>query len=92
MTILNDCRYTEPTHWFSTILLQTWCFIKRLTKRYKQWEERRQNLDLLLSMEDRMLKDIGQSRADAVRINHENGFWNVLFPLADKDDVKVNHK
>ncbi len=80
MMILQDCKCNETNYRFSNILRRIWYLIKRTIKRYKQWEERRHNLRLLLTMEDRMREDIGLSRTDIVRISNAHTFRIMFQP------------
>ncbi len=88
MTILQDCQCNETNDQFSNTLHRIWCTIKRTAKRCKQWDEMKHNHRLLLTMEDRMLSDIGLSRADAVRISNAHTFWKFMFQpeLNDMED------
>jgi uncharacterized protein YjiS (DUF1127 family) len=79
MMISQDCQCNETNDGFSTFLQRIWYLVKRTGKRYKQWNEMKHNHRLLLTMEDRMLNDIGLSRADAVRISNAHTFWKFLF-------------
>jgi uncharacterized protein YjiS (DUF1127 family) len=79
MMISQDCQCNETNDGFSTFLQRIWHLVKRTGKRYKEWERMKHNLRLLSSMEDRMLKDIGLSRCDAVRLNNAESFWAFMF-------------
>ncbi|MCG8635398.1 MAG: DUF1127 domain-containing protein [Desulfobacterales bacterium] len=79
MTTFQDCRDTRTNYLFSNSLRRAWCFIRRTANRLKKWEEMKHNHRLLLTMEDRMLKDIGLSRADALRISNAHTFWKFVF-------------
>ncbi|MCP3874101.1 MAG: DUF1127 domain-containing protein [Desulfobacteraceae bacterium] len=79
MMILQDCQCNETNYPFKITLRRIWYLIKRTVNRYDQWEEMKHNHRILLTMEDRMLKDIGQSRADAVRISNSHTFWKFIF-------------
>ncbi len=85
MTILQDCKCNETNYQFSNTLRRIWCLIKRSANRYKQWDRMKHNHRLLLAMEDRMLSDIGLSRADAVRISNAHTFWKFMFQPESND-------
>lgn len=63
--ISQECKYNEVNYRFPSISQPIQRFIQRLINRYKQWKLGRLHLDLLLTMEDRMRKDIGLSLTDA---------------------------
>lgn len=74
--LLNHCEeqcMERPVYGF-------WQSIGRLLQRLGKRIERYSQLALqrrqLLEMDDRMLKDIGLSRADAERIAGRRGFWD----------------
>lgn len=79
MMISQDCQCKETNYGFSTFFQRTWHLAKGTVKRYKKWKRMEHNLRLLLTMEDRMLKDIGLSRADAVRLSNAQTFWKFMF-------------
>lgn len=79
MTTLQDCQCNQTNQEFPNLLGRTWTGIKRVVNRYNQWNRMKHNHRLLLTMEDRMLKDIGLSRADAVRISQAHSFWKFVF-------------
>ncbi len=79
MMISQDCQSNATNDGFLTFLQRIWHLVKRTRKRYKQWQQMKHNLCLLLSMEDRMLNDIGLSRADAVRLNNAESFRKFMF-------------
>ncbi len=85
MTILQDCQCNETNDLFSNTLQRVWYLIKRSATRYKQWKEMKHNHRMLLTMEDRMLKDIGLSRADAVRISNAHTFRKFVFQPESND-------
>ncbi len=78
MMISQDCQCNETNHDFSNFLQRTWTGIKRVVNRYRQWENMKHNHRLLLTMDNRLLKDIGLSRADAVRISNAHSFWKFM--------------
>ena len=87
MMISQDCQCKETNHGFLNFFQRIWHLVKRTGKRYNQWNEMKHNQLLLLTMEDRMLKDIGLSRADAVRISRAHTFWKFVFqPESDVKD------
>ncbi len=85
MTTFQDCQCNETNDHFSNTFQRIWCLIKRTATRVKQWEEMKHNHRLLLTMEDRMLSDIGLSRADAVRISNAHTFWKFVFGPESND-------
>ena len=85
MMISQNCKCNETDYQFSNILRRIWHLIKRTIKRHKQWDKRKHNPSLLL-MEDRMLKDIGLSRADVVRISNAHSFRVMFQP--ELNDMK----
>ncbi len=85
MTIIQDCQCNETNDLFSSTLQRVWCLIKRSAIRYKQWKEMKHNHRMLLTMEDRLLSDIGLSRADAVRISNAHTFWKFVFQPESND-------
>ncbi len=97
MMISQDCQCNETNELFSNnrrlisrlsnTLRRIWYRIKRSANRYKQWENMKHNHRLLLTMEDRMLSDIGLSRADAVRISNAHTFWKFVFQ-PESDDME----
>ena len=94
MMISQDCQCSETNDGFSNFFQRVWHLVKRTGKRYKEWERMKHNLRLLFTMEDRMLNDIGLSRADAVRLNNAESFWEFMFkPESDgKKDRSRNNK
>jgi len=90
----QDCRCNETNNLSSkNTLKRIWSLIKGTANRYKKWEEMKHNQELLLTMDDRMLKDIGLSRADAVRISNATPFWKFMIQsesngVKDQSDQK----
>ena len=88
MILSQECRYYESDYRLFNAAQQLWCRTKQFAHRLQQWgkilDQRRQ----LLSMNDRMLKDIGISRADAVRLARSPGFLEFMLqktPEAPQD-------
>ena len=79
--MISDCQCNQTNQEFSNLLGRTWTRIKRIAHQYKQWNRMKHNHRLLLTMEDRLLKDIGLSRADAVRISNGHSFWKFVFEV-----------
>jgi len=73
--ILQECKYNKESYRFPNIFQPIRQLIKRTINRYKQ---RRQNIGLLLTMEDRMRKDIGLSLTDTNRFRNACAF-RVMF-------------
>lgn len=73
--IARECQCNgleQPVH---TGLGQIFTFIGQLCLRYGQWLEMKDQHRVLMSMDHRMLNDIGLSRADAVRLTTGHSFW-----------------
>ncbi|MCP4670208.1 MAG: DUF1127 domain-containing protein [Desulfobacula sp.] len=85
MTILQDCQCNETNYQFLNNLRRIWYLINRTVRRYNQWHRMKHNHRLLFTMEDRMLKDIGLSRADAVRISNAHTFRKFMFQPESND-------
>ncbi len=79
MTTSQDCQCNQTNQEFPNLLGRTWTRIKNTANRYRQWNRMKHNHRLLLTMDNRMLKDIGLSRADAVRISQAHSFWKFVF-------------
>ncbi len=94
MMTYEECQCDQRTYQYSNTLWRIWDLAKRTASRYRQWQKMKHNHHLLFTMEDRMLKDIGLSRADAVRISNEHTFWKFMFQPeseAIKDRPCRNH-
>lgn len=78
MTTIQDCQCSQTNQNFPNLFGRIWTRIKRIANRYRQWDAMKHNHRLLLTMEDRMLQDIGLSRADAVRISQAHSFWKFM--------------
>ena len=50
-------------------------YLNHLRHRYGEWHEMQRQFSELLRKDDRMLKDIGLSRADVIRITQGQNFW-----------------
>jgi len=89
MTTLQECQCcqcNEEAYQVANPFLRIWDLIKRIANRikrianrYREWESLKHNHRLLITMDDRLLKDIGLSRADAVRISNDHTFWKFIF-------------
>lgn len=80
----QECPSQQARFPVFTFFQQTWCRLRYFSRRYKEWLEIKEQHRLLLSMEDRMLNDIGLSRADAVRLTKGFGFFSYLFESGKK--------
>jgi len=80
MMISQEFKYNEANYRFPNIFRLMRQLIERTINRYNQWKQRRQNLGLLLTMEDRMRKDIGLSRTDTDRIRNACTFRVIFQP------------
>ena len=79
MTTLQDCQCNSENYPVANPLRRVWDLVKRTAARYREWEKLKYNHSLLIAMDDRMLKDIGLSRADAIRISKAHTFWDFIF-------------
>ena len=79
------CQTNQRTPLFSNTLRRIWGLTKRTASRYSQWQKMKQNHRLLITMDDRMLKDIGLSRADAIRVSNAHTFWKFMFQPESND-------
>ena len=82
MTTLQDCQCcqcNEENYQIENTLRRTWNLIKRTARRYRKWRKMKHDHHLLVTMDARMLKDIGLSRADAIRVSNEHTFWKYMF-------------
>ncbi len=86
MILYKECRYHETDYRIFNAAQQLWCQVKQFAYRFQRWGEIQGQRRQLLSMNDRMLKDIGISRADAVRLTSSPGFLEVIFKK-DSGDV-----
>ena len=91
MTTLQDCQCNEENYLAANTFQRIWDLIKRnanrikrIANRYREWASLKHNHRLLITMDDRLLKDIGLSRADAVRISNEHTFWKFIFKPESK--------
>ena len=81
MATIQECQYREcqrvTTPWYTGVVqvIKYIRAIRKIGRRYVQWVELKHQQRQLMAMEDRMLKDIGLSRADAVRITTGTRFW-----------------
>lgn len=50
-------------------------FFQKILRRYKRWLAFKKSCRQLQKMDERMLKDIGISRTDVVKITTGPGFW-----------------
>lgn len=73
--ISQQCQTTDSTIAFFTIFQRAWRYLKHLYERYGEWHEMQRQFSELLRKDDRMLKDIGLSRADVIRITQGQNFW-----------------
>ncbi len=89
MTIIQDCQCNEKNDLYSNTLRRIWYLIKRTVNRYKQWKEMKYDHRLLLTKEDRMLKDIGLSRADVFRVSNAHTFMKFVFQSESKRCEKL---
>ena len=87
MILYQECQHSEfkSTYRFVNAAQRVWCLIKRFADQSRQWEEITRQRRTLLAMDDRMLKDIGLSRADAVRLTSSPGFLEFMFKRATGD-------
>jgi uncharacterized protein YjiS (DUF1127 family) len=61
-------------------------FIKQAWLGYRRWKKLKEHSRLLLEMENYLLKDIGISRADAVRFSRQrDSLWKCIFKNAETD-------
>ncbi|WP_020585820.1 DUF1127 domain-containing protein [Desulfobacter curvatus] len=61
-------------------------FIRQVWQGYRRWEMLKKHSCLLLEMDDYLLKDIGISRADAVRFSRQrDSLWKCIFKNAAAD-------
>ena len=82
MTTLQDCQRcqcNEENYLPANTFRRIWDLIKRMVHRYREWGRLKHNHRLLIAMDDRLLKDIGLSRADAVRVSNAHTFWKFMF-------------
>ncbi len=82
--ISQECRYDCSSQPFYCVLLRFWRFIKKIFQRYEKWVQMKHQHRQLLEMDDHLLKDIGLSRCDAVRITQGHALWRFLFQKNDK--------
>ncbi|HCY84760.1 MAG TPA: hypothetical protein DHV36_06455 [Desulfobacteraceae bacterium] len=78
MTTIQECQYRDcqkVERSFSTGISRAVTALVRICRRYGRWIELKDQQRQLLSMDNRMLKDIGLSRADAVRLTTGPRFW-----------------
>lgn len=68
MEITHERHCNETNDQMLNVFQRIWHFIKRVVKKYQEWETMKAQHRQLLNMSDHMLKDIGLSRADAVRL------------------------
>lgn len=66
--------------------------IKRMLKRYSEWQQMKEQHRQLLNLSDRMLKDIGLSRADVVRITTGYDFRTFMMEPDSGQKKKNNGK
>ena len=78
MMISQEYNYNEESFRFPQIFRPIRQLIERTINRYNPWKQKRQNLAVLLTMEDRMRKDIGLSRVDTDRFRNAYTF-RVMF-------------
>lgn len=79
MILCQECNSHKSDYRLLNAAQQLWCRIKQVARRLQQWGEIQDERRQLLSMSDRMLKDIGISRADAVRLTRSPGFVDFMF-------------
>ena len=77
--VTQECQSTYSTIAFFRMLQRLWRYMRYLSERCGEWNEMKRQHRELLGLEDRMLRDIGLSRADAVRITKGHSFWKYLF-------------
>lgn len=66
--ISQECQYKETNDQVSNLFQRVWHMVKRFVKRYQEWEAMKQQHRQLLGLSNHMLKDIGISSADAIRL------------------------
>lgn len=59
-----------------------------ISRRYARWVKIKEQQRQLMAMDDRMLNDIGLSRADAVRITSTPRFWSFILGRAEDNKDK----
>lgn len=77
--ISQQCHTTHTTIAFPKMFQRPWRYLQQLLRRYGEWCEMQRRCSELLQKDDRMLKDIGLSRADAIRITRGQNFWKHMF-------------
>lgn len=77
--ISHGCHSPCSTNAWGRVFQRLGRFTRHLFQRYEKWKEMRHHHHELLRMEDRMLKDIGLSRAEAVRMTRGHNFWKFVF-------------
>lgn len=86
----HPCRPETPSY---GILKRFFCWFAKIRRRYAQWREIQEQLEVLKSMDDRMLKDIGLSRCDAVRLTTGYDFHDHMRgrPTGPGSDGRYGH-
>lgn len=82
----QTCPNTYSTIAVFRILQRLFRRTKLLCRRYAQWRQRIHDHEALLRMEDRMLKDIGLSRADVRRMGRDLNFWRHMLQSEVEDN------
>ncbi len=66
-------------------------FTKQAWQGYRRWKILKEHCRQLLEMNDYILKDIGISRADAVRYaRHRDSLWQCILKSANDSSANVN--
>jgi len=60
-------------------------FVQKMLRRYKRWVAIKESCRQLQKMDERMLKDIGISRADVVRLTTYDGLWKHMRDSGEPD-------
>ncbi len=85
--ISQDCKVNETNYRFPNIPQWIRTLIKPIVKRYKQLKESKHNPNPVITMADRMRKDIGLRRTDMVRIGNAQSFKVMFQP--ELNDIKT---
>jgi uncharacterized protein YjiS (DUF1127 family) len=92
MTTIQECQYRDCQNGEPSVftgIFQAVNALSQICRRYGKWIELKDQQRQLLSMNTRMLKDIGLSRADAVRLTSGPRFWPYILGKTEgetKDD------
>ena len=88
--IFQQCQTTDTTIAFSNVFQRPLRYLQQLRRRYGEWHEIQRQHAELLRKDDRMLKDIGLSRVDAIRITQGQNFWKHMFQPEEHESRQPN--